>query len=99
LRPSLNRITLGHTQRTTKVHPPGLPAAAIAPVLHASGRHAVQMQQVGRIPSAARARRIAATQAAVGDDRVGRHDLTRDERGAELVERFGSRDRLHGRPT
>ena len=41
----------------------------------------------------------AAVQPAVGDDRVGRHDLTRTERGTELVEDFGGRDRLHGRPT
>jgi hypothetical protein len=77
------------SERSRKLASPGLPAEPVAPVFQPAGGDAVEVQQVGRIAPAMPAGGMAAVQAAVGKDGLGRHDVAGTQRGAELVEHPG----------
>jgi len=60
-----------------------------------AGRQTIQVLQVGGITPAVCTCGVATVQPAVGDGRLGRHDVARDQRGAEAIENFGRRDCRH----
>jgi hypothetical protein len=68
------------------VRAPCLPPPTIPPVLHAAGRHAVQVQQIGCIATAAGTCSIAAVQATIGQDGIRRNDAARHQGGTKLIE-------------
>jgi hypothetical protein len=77
------------SERSRKLASPGLPSDPVTPVLQPAGGDAVQVQQVRRVAPAMPAGGMAAMQATVGHDRLGRHDVAGAQRRAELVEHPG----------
>ena len=85
----MQRLTFRVSERSRRLASPGLPAEPVAPVLQPAGGDTVQVKQVGRVTPATAASGMAAVQATVRHDRLGRHDIAGAQRRAELVEHPG----------
>ena len=90
-------LFFGRRKRSSDIGAPVLPADPVAPVLKTAGRHAVEVQDIGRVALTAAPDSIAAVQLPVRDQVRRRNNVAARQRGPELqVRRIGVRCRGHG---